>query len=228
MFLFAALQSSLAQRTDWGGPWGVGAGLGTTSYIGDLNEHNANRFIIMPQSLSFAGKGWFSKGFGPLTLIIQMDLGRLQSRDYRKDLKFRGSFYNYGAHVKVNMNKLLLGRKYRMEKWHFFLQGGVSMMRYSSYLTDIPNDTLYSEVGYAAIGKSLALVGGMGIEYKITDEVNFQILVEYNKLNMDDIDALIKGSSNDNYILMSMGVSYTFGNVYVSGGRRRSLLWGKY
>ena len=226
--MLVSVKPALAQRTDWGGPWGVGVGLGTTSYIGDLNEANDNRFLIMPQSLSFAGKGWFSKGFGPLTLIIQMDLGRLQSRDYVKNEKFRANFYNYGAHVRVNMNKLLLGKKYRMEKWHFYLSGGIGMMRYSTYLTDITNDTLYNQVGYAAIGKAMALVGGMGIEYRITDEANFLIGLEYNKLNMDDIDAKVKGSANDSYIFMNIGFSYTFGNVYVSGGRRRSLLWGKY
>ncbi len=226
--MLAVVRPVLAQRTDWGGPWGVGVGLGTTSYMGDLNEPNGNRILIMPESLGFGAKGWFSKGFGPLDLILQLDLGRLNSRDYVNDEQFRANFYTYGAHIRVNMNKLLMGNRHRVEHWYIYLQGGIGMMRYSSYLTDMPMDTLINDVGYKSIGKAMSLAGAAGIVYKMTDEANVFVSVEYNMLNQDDIDAKIKGGSNDAYIFLNIGFNYTFGNVYVSGGRRKSLLWGKY
>ena len=230
LFLVSFHQNANSQsyRTDWNGPWGVGAGFGPTSYIGDLNEHNDNRFLMIPQSLSFAGTGWFSKGFGPITLVLQMNLGRLQSRDYTKDQKFRGNFYDYGGKVRLNMNQLLLGKKYSKDRWNFYIQGGVGMMRYSSYLTDM-NDELINQVGYAAIGKAFTISGGAGIIYYMTDEANLIIGVDYSILNSDDVDAKIIGASNDHYMFMKLGFSYTLSNGYSSsGGRRRSLLWGKF
>ncbi len=227
--LFFINHKAVAQFSDMSGPWAIGVGLGPTSYIGDLNEHNDNRFLIIPQSLSFAGNGWFSKGFGPITLVLQMNLGRLESRDYIRDQKFRASFYDYGLRVRLNMNQLLMGKKYRVDKWHFYTQGGVGMMRYSSYLTDMNNDTLLSQTGYAAIGKALSYVLGVGIQYYMTDEANLHIGVDYHFLNSDDVDSKIKGSSNDNYLFLNIGFSYSFGDFSGGGGgRKRSLLWGKF
>ncbi|NOR87707.1 MAG: hypothetical protein GQ527_08875 [Bacteroidales bacterium] len=223
-------QNTYAQRsyTDWSGPWGIGVGFGPSSYIGDLNEHNDNRFLIIPQSLGFAGHGWFSKGFGPITLVLQMNLGRLQSRDYTKDQKFRNSFYDYGGRLRLNMNQLLQGRAYRQDRWNMYLEGGLGLMRYSAYLTDMSDDELLSETGYSAIGKAFSIVGVAGIKYYMTDDANLHIAVEYHVLNADDIDAKIIGTSNDAYIYMNIGFSYMFGNFSNGGGRRRSLLWGNF
>lgn len=220
--------TSYAQHTDWNGPWSVGVGIGPTAYIGDLNEHNDNRALIIPQSLSFAGHGWFSKGFGPITLVLQMNLGRLQSRDYRKDQQFRNNFYDYGGRLRLNLNQLLLGKNYRVDKWHAYVQGGIGLMRYSAYLTDISEDTLLGETGYAAIGKAFSIVGGAGIQYYMTEDANLHIGVDYHLLNSDDIDAKAKGNSNDNYIYLNLGVSFSFGTTSGRGGRRHSLLWGKF
>lgn len=221
-------ENGIAQKADWDGPWGVGVGFGPNSYIGDLNEHNANRFLIIPQSLSFAGHGWFSKGFGPISLILQMNLGRLQSRDYTKDQKFRASFYDYGGRLRLNMNQILLGKRYRRDKWNFYIQGGVGLMRFSSYLTDINNDDLINQVGYAAIGKAMSVVGGAGIKYYMTDEANFHIGVDYHVLNSDEVDAKAKGNSDDNYIYLNIGFSYEFGNIVSRSGSRKSLRWGRF
>ncbi len=227
-FLLFVNSKGYSQHMDWGGPWAVGVGLGPTAYIGDLNEHNDNRFIIIPQSLSFVGNGWFSKGFGPITLVLQMNLGRLESRDYIKDQRFRASFYDYGGRVRLNMNQLLRGKKYRVDKWHFYIQGGLGLMRYSSYLTDINNDTLLSQTGYAAIGKAMSYVLGAGIQYYMTDDASLHIGVDYHFLNSDDVDAKIIGESNDHYLFMNIGFSYAFGSFGGGGGRKHSLLWGKF
>lgn len=223
-------QASYSQRsyTDWNGPWGVGVGFGPTAYIGDLNEANDNRFLLIPQSLGFAGHGWFSKGFGPITVVLHMNLGRLQSRDYRKDQKFRNNFYDYSGRIRLNMNQLLMGRAYGRDRWNAYIEGGIGMMRYSAYLTDMNDDTLLAETGYAAIGKAFSIVGAAGIKYYMTDDANLHIGAEYHILNADDVDSKIIGTSNDSYLYMTIGFSYEFGTTSSSGGRRRSLLWGKF
>lgn len=217
-----------AQRNDWSGPFAVGVGFGTTSYIGDLNEHNDNRFLIIPQSMSFSGHGWFSKGFGPITLVLQMNLGRLQSRDYTRDQQFRNNFYEYGGLLRLNMNQLLLGRRYSPDKWHFYIQGGLGLMRFSTYLTDLSEDELIDQVGYAKIGKATSLTGGAGLQYYMTDEASLHIGVDYHYLNSDEIDAKAKGTSDDAYLYMNIGFSYAFGEVFNRTGKRRSLRWGRF
>jgi hypothetical protein len=226
-FICASVFTANAQRNDWGGPFAVGVGLGPTSYIGDLNEHNENRFLIIPQSLSFAGQGWFSKGVGPFTLVLRMNLGRLQSRDYTKNQQFRTNFYDYAGLVQINVNKILLGKRYYEDNWHFYLQGGFSMMRFSGYLTDMSETELISEVGYAAIGKATSITGGAGIKYYMTDEASLHIGVDYNMLNSDEVDAKVIGVSNDAFIMMSIGVSYEFGD-FSSRSSRRGLRWGRF
>jgi len=229
LFLVGLHQESSAQRRkDWSGPWGIGVGFGPASYIGDLNEHNDNRFLIIPQSLGFSGHGWFSKEFGPITLVLQMNLGRLQSRDYTKDQKFRNSYYEHDGLIRLNLNQLLLGKNYRRDKWNAFIQGGIGLMRYSAYLTDMNDDTLLQQTGYAAIGKATSVTGGAGIIYYMTDDANLHIGVDYHMLNADDIDAKIIGTSNDNYLYMNIGFSFHFGVSSRSAGRRHSLLWGKF
>lgn len=229
ILIIVSYNNAFAQRgNDWSGPWGIGVGLGPTAYIGDLNEHNDNRFLIIPQSLSFAGSGWFSKGFGPLTFVLQMNLGRLQSRDYTKDQQFRNNFYDYGGRLRINMNQVLQGRRYQVDKWHFYLQGGMGLMRYSAYLTDLSEDELIGETGYVAIGKATSIIGGAGLQYYMTDEASLHIGVDYHFLNMDDIDAKIIGTANDAYLYMSIGFSYAFGNAGFGGGKRRSVLWGRF
>lgn len=217
-----------AQRNDWSGPWSVGVGFGTTSYIGDLNEHNDNRFLIIPQSMSFSGHGWFSKGFGPITLVLQMNLGRLQSRDYTKDQQFRNNFYDYSGRIRLNMNQVLLGKRYSPDKWHFYIQGGLGLMRFSTYLTDIPESELINEIGYAKIGKATSMIAGAGIKYYMTDEASLHIGVDYYFLNSDEIDAKVIGTSNDAYIYMNLGFSYAFGESFHRTGRRKSLRWGRF
>ncbi len=229
-FAFGIHLNSSAQRrgTEWSGPWGIGVGLGPASYIGDLNEHNDNRFLIIPQSLGFSGSGWFSKEFGPITLILQMNLGRLQSRDYTKDQKFRNSFYENDGLIRLNLNQLLQGRAYGKDRWNAYIQGGVGLMRYSAYLTDMNDDVLLQETGYAAIGKAMSITGGAGVIFYMTDDANLHIGVDYHMLDADDVDAKVIGTSNDNYIYMSLGFSFHFGVSSHRGGRRHSLLWGKF
>ena len=229
VILLVGIQSSaLAQRRDWSGPWAIGMSFGGTSYIGDLNEPNGNRLLIVSQSLSFASAAWLSKDFGPLTLVGQMNIGRLQSRDYNKDLLMRASFYEYSGNVRVNINRIIEGRRYRLDKWHFYLVGGIGMIRYSSNMTDMPQDTLINSVGYASIGRGFSYNFGAGIQYYITEDASIHIGADYHMLNIDDIDAYIKGSDNDAYTYVSIGFSYAFGRKRVGGGRRKSLLWGKY
>lgn len=226
--VFTASKTTSAQRNDWGGPFAVGVGFGTTSYIGDFNEHNDNRFLIVPQSMSFSGHGWFSKGFGPITLVIQMNLGRLQSRDYIKDRQFRNNFYEYGGLIRLNMNQVLLGKRYRPDKWHFYIQGGLGLNRFSTYLTDLNEQELINQIGYAKIGKATSLTGGAGIQYYMTDEASFHIGVDYHVLNSDEIDAKVGGVSNDAYLYMNVGFSYAFGEIVNRSGSRRSLRWGRF
>lgn len=221
-------QDVKAQRRDWSGPWSIGIGLGPTAYAGDLNEHNDNRMLILPQSLSFAGSGYFAKGVGPLTFVLQMNIGRLQSRDYTKEQMFRNSFYDYGIRLRFNVNQILMGRRYSEENWHFYGQLGYGFMRYSSYLTDIPNDTLYSSVGYASVGKAGSFVMGAGIQYNVTNEASLHIGAEYHMLNMDDIDAHVRGVNNDSYLYISIGFSYAFSDMGAGRGRSRSLRWGQF
>lgn len=222
------IKEAKAQRMDWSGPWSMGVGLGPTSYIGDLNEHNDNRFLIIPQSLGFAGSGFFAKGIGPLTLVMQMNIGRLMSRDYTREQMFRNNFYDYGLRIRLNVNQILLGRRYQEGNWHFYGELGYGFMRYSAYLTDIPEDVLYNSVGYAAIGKASSTVMGAGIQYNITGEAHLHISAEYHFLNMDDIDAHATGSNNDAYLYMSLGFSYSFSDFGSNRGRSRSLRWGRF
>lgn len=215
-------------RRDWGGPWSIGIGLGPTTYVGDLNEHNDNRVLILPQSLGFAGSGHFSKGVGPLTFVLQMNVGRLMSRDYTKEEMFRNNFYDYGVRIRFNVNQIIGGRRYTEGNWHFYGKLGYGLMRYSTYLTDIPNDTLYNQVGYAAIGKAGSFVMGAGLQYNMTNEASLHISADYHFLSTDDIDAKVKGSNNDAYIYLSIGFSYAFTDFGSSRGRSRSLRWGRF
>jgi len=231
LFMLSIHNQSFARGrgTDWSGPWGIGVGFGPSSYIGDLNEHNDNRFIIIPQSLGFAGHGWFSKEFGPITLVLQMNLGRLQSRDYTKDQQFRNSFYEHDGLIRLNLNQLLMGRGYSKDKWNAYIQGGIGLMRYSAYLTDMSEDTLLQQTGYSAIGKATSITGGAGIIYYMTEDANLHIGVEYHMLNEDDVDAKVIGASNDHYMYLNVGFSFHIGgSAYGRGGRRHSLLWGKF
>lgn len=228
VFTLFIVKPLFSQRNDWSGPWSIGVGFGPTSYIGDLNEHNDNRFLIVPQSLSFSGHGWFAKGFGPITLVLQMNLGRLQSRDYTKNQQFRNNFYDYGGRIRINMNQVLLGKRYNPDKWHFYLQGGIGLMRFSAYLTDMTESQLIEQVGYAKIGKATSLTGGAGIQYYMTDEASLHIGVDYHFLNSDEIDAKVIGVSNDAYLYMNIGFSYAFGDLMNRTGKRRSLRWGRF
>jgi len=230
VFLGAYSTSYAQHRMDWSGPWGIGFGLGTASYVGDLNEHNDNRLLILPQSLGFAGHGYFAKGFGPITAIFQMNLGRLQSRDYTKDQRFRNSFYEYMGIARLNINQIIQGRRYRRDKWNAYLQGGFGMMRFSSYLTNM-NEDLINQHGYAAIGKASVMTAGFGIVYYITQEASFVVGADYHGFSGDGgdlIDAKEAGISDDDYVYLNLGFSFDFGGTSRRRGGRRSLLWGKF
>ena len=231
LILIGAYSSSYAQhRMDWSGPWGIGFGLGTASYVGDLNEPNGNKFLVVPQSLGFAGHGFFSKGFGPVTAMLQMNLGRLQSRDYVGDQKFKNSFYEYTGILRLNINHLIKGSLYRRDKWNVYVQGGYGMMRFSSYLTHM-DEELINDYGYSSIGKAKVMLAGAGVSYFITREASFHLGADYHLFSGDGgdlVDAKVGGSSNDHYIYMHLGLSFDFGGASRHRGGRRSLLWGKF
>ena len=221
-------QEAKAQRRDWSGPWSIGVGFGPNHYIGDFNEHNDNRVLILPQSLGFSGHGFFSKGVGPFEFVLQMNVGRLLSRDYVKDEMFRNNFYDYGMRFRLNFNHLIGGRRYIEGNWHFFGELGYGFLRYSAYRTNIPNDILYDQVGYARIAKSRSITLGTGIQYNFTNEASFIIAANYHFLNQDDIDAKVAGSNNDAYLYLSVGFKYAFSDFGVKRGRSRSLRWGRF
>lgn len=229
VFLGTYSTSSAQRRMDWSGPWGVGFGLGTASYVGDLNEPNGNNFLMLPKGLGFAGHGFFSKGFGPVTAMLQMNLGRLQSSDYVRDQKFRNSFYEYMGVVRLNANQLIQGRRYRRDKWHAFVQGGFGMMRFSSYLTHMDDELINSE-GYASIGKATVVVAGFGISYYITQEASLLLGADYHIFSGEGGDLIDAkpGGSNDHYIYINIGLSFDIGGSSRRRGGKRSLLWGKF
>ncbi|MCK5775454.1 MAG: hypothetical protein KAH25_04725, partial [Bacteroidales bacterium] len=122
-----------AQRgTDWGGPWGIGVGMGTASYIGDLGNQPKSEMLMIPKNFGFGVHGFFSKGFGPLAVVLQMNMGKLHARDYRKDQKFNNNFYEYIGMLRLDLNKIIQGRHYRRENWNGYIQAGIGMYRYSS------------------------------------------------------------------------------------------------
>ena len=156
-----------------------------------------------------------------------MNIGRLQSRDYINNEMFRNNFYEYSGKLRFNMNQILLGKRYHPDKWHFYTQAGLGMLRFSTYLTDISETTLIDNIGWAAIGKATSISMGVGIQYYMTEEASLHIGVDYHVLNSDEIDAKVTGTSNDSYIFMSLGFSYSFsGGGY--GGRRSTATWGRY
>lgn len=221
-----------AQRGyDWSGPWGVGVGIGSASYIGDLGDHPKNQILMIPQNLGVGAHGFFSKGFGPLAVILQMNMGKLQAKDYRKDHKFSNSYYEYIGMLRLDLNKLLQGKNYRRENWNAYAQAGLGMYRFHAQLTDIAETELIADYGYTELGKASSIVAGGGIIYYMTDDAHFHIGVDYHFLNGDggdSIDAKKIGSSKDHYLYMNLGFSFTFGSPSHKGGRRRSLLWGKF
>lgn len=221
-----------AQRgTDWGGPWGIGIGVGAASFIGDLGDHPKNQILMVPQNLGVGAHGFFSKGFGPLAVILQMNMGKLQAKDYRKDQKFSNSYYEYIGMLRLDLNKLFQGRHYRRENWNGYAQAGLGLYRFHAQLTNIPETELIADHGYSELGKASSMVVGGGIIYYMTNDAHFHIGVDYHFLTGDEgdsVDAKKIGSSNDHYLYMNLGFSFTFGGTSHRGGKRRSLLWGKF
>lgn len=188
----------------------VGAGLGASGYLGDMNKSN---FLKHP---GFAAGGLF-RYIIDYRWALKANLYTAglsgNSADYQdvfpggESYKFNSQIYDLGAQVEFNFFNFGIGYTYK------------NLHRLTPYLTVGIGTTLASSGGHASFAMNLPV--GVGVKYKLKERLNLGFEFTMRKVFGDKVDNFTLDDLNgirsslfkntDWYSLMMFSITYEFG-----------------
>jgi|GEM_PF-5340900 len=202
--------------------WGIGIGGGPNLFYGDLGIAK-----ILPtdyaNELNFAGTFFLQKELvqyvdlrGQLLYGTLSGVKATDKLGNSLDLRFDATVFEYNANVKINISNAIIGRVAPISLYSYV---GMGFSTFRTYSTNTVFNTVENFYGYDGTTKYKPTIEtmvpvGVGLEFKITDNLFVNTDVSMRFVNTDKLDAY-KGTTTqflqDMYSFSSIGITYTFG-----------------
>lgn len=220
--LFAALSPTFGKSNSSGDPspfapyWNIRLGGGPGIFLGDLKEKPVFPVLENDNELRFGGG--FTLEYVPFPVVgIQGQILYSQMAGTRRwrAASFESELLEFNTTVFLNLNNLFVGYK-EARRLNLHLLGGVGFVNYNTNRYALGTDFIVDQRGHghgsgiAGMTLETVLLGGIGIEYRLSDRMSFRFETAHRIMDSDQMDAQVGGFEFDIYNHTSIGISYTF------------------
>lgn len=190
------------------GPISYTAGLGISSYRGDLTQNAFDFNPALAFSVGANYKTWPRIAFGG---EINYTMLSAKDQDEARNLKFTGSITAFGAYGRFYLiDDVIRNARDRSRKPKIFkpyVSAGINYMLYRATATYAgPTTDTIGDEGIKYPRKGFAVPVGLGFQWAITHRVGFVTELQYNFTFSDYLDGVsLRGNPdmNDGYVLVN-------------------------
>ena len=203
--------------------WNISALGGATLFYGDLGIDGIFPTDIANQ-VSWAGSLALEKElFKNMDIRGQLLYGNLTgikenyATGFPANLYFDASLLEYNLNFKYNITNAILGE---VKPVSLYMYAGMGFSQFRSVRKDLITDAVLQGYGDNGVTKSAPTIEtmvplGVGLEFKLSDNLFANLDVSMNVVNTDKLDAFISPKSDeyqDMYGITSIGFTYKFGD----------------
>ncbi len=211
-------------RAEFNPYWELDFNGGMSTFFGDLKQN-----LIIPENnevneWKYGGGFMFGRQFSPVFgWRVQFLTGELLGSRRVLDRYFESNYYEANLNTTINLNNLL-GKYNPNRTLNFYLVAGVGLTNYNSILYQLSANNQLSYQGFgngSGIGGRVIegiLVGGMGVDFRLSDHISIKLETVNRGMNSDLMDIWQSGSKYDVYNYTSFGIAFKLGK-----GKKRKL-----
>jgi hypothetical protein len=195
--------------------WELNYNIGTSVFLGDIKQNQwlpANDEWRLGTGVQFGKQISYVFGIRGQLLYGQMAGKRTQWNRY-----FQSEYFETNVNATVSLNNLF-GTKRSDRLFNIYLIGGIGVTQYNTSVYELGTNKFITRVGKGGVngngtgfgGRTLEgiLTAGMGIDFRINDNIHINFESVHRGMNSDAFDAWEKGFPYDIYNYTSIGVSW--------------------
>ncbi len=216
LFLPLSRQTVNAQ----GGPtpnWQININGGTSIFFGDVKQYRIWPVSNYENEWRLGAGITFSRQFSPVFGVRGQGLfGQLSGTRRSWNRYFENDYIETNINTTVNLSNLF-GTKRDDRFMNFYLTAGIGLLNYNTTLYTLDTKKKVASVGNGS-GKGIGgrtlegiLMGGIGIDFRLSDNWSLNLETANRIMNSDMQDAWVSGFPYDVYNYTSLGISYRFG-----------------
>lgn len=196
--------------------WYINVNGGITQLHGDIQEDD-NPLNKLAHESSAGGGIKFGKYINPLfTVNLHLHGSQLIGQNETRDLQFLSDMVQFQLGLTLNATNLVFGKKER--RVNLYGTAGAGVVFYRSVAYQLSTNVPVTDFGYLGSGNRLEFPNyntyyfplGAGLDFKLSKRWYLNLETTAGIFLNDQLDATVKGQSNDACHYTSLGLTYYF------------------
>jgi len=198
--------------------WQLSLNGGTSLFFGDIKQYQFAPVSNYESEWRFAGGAMLNKQISPIFGIRgQFLYGKLAGTRRPSNLYFEADYIEFNLNTTIGLRNIF--QKYKPTQfWNAYLLFGIGLTNHNTELMELNTKKVIKRVGHGS-GKSFGgrtlegmLLGGIGLDLRVSNRVNINLETANRILNSDDLDGRVSGFKYDVYNYTSLGIAFKFGS----------------
>ena len=218
VFLSAQLFSQSYNKTsNFRSYWQINANGGSSIFFGDIKQYKVAPVSNYENEWRFGGGLMLVKQISPVFGVRgQFLIANLAGTRRSSNLYFESNYIEFNLNTSISVRNII--KKYKANQfWDAYVIFGVGLTNFNTELKNLSTKEVVKRVGHGS-GKSFGgrtlqgmILGGLGLDFRISSRVNLNLETANRMLNTDELDGRTSGFKYDIYNYTSLGISYKFG-----------------
>ena len=218
VFLSAQLFSQSYNKTsNFRSYWQINANGGSSIFFGDIKQYRVAPVSNYENEWRFGGGLMLVKQISPVFGVRgQFVIANLAGTRRSSNLYFESNYIEFNLNTSISVRNIV--KKYKANQfWDAYVIFGVGLTNFNTELKNLSTKKVVKRVGHGS-GKSFGgrtlqgmVLGGLGLDFRISNRVNLNLETANRMLNTDELDGRTSGFKYDIYNYTSLGISYKFG-----------------
>lgn len=197
--------------------WHLNFNGGTSLFFGDIKQYQFAPVSNYENEWRFGGGVMLGKQISPVFGVRgQFLYGKLAGTRRPSNLYFEADYLEFNLNSTIGLRNIF--QKYKHGQfWNAYLLLGIGLTNHNTELMELNTKKVIKRVGHGS-GKSFGgrtlegmLMGGIGLDLRLSNRININLESANRILNSDDLDGKVSGFKYDVYNYTSFGISYKFG-----------------
>ncbi len=221
------ISQSYNKVSNFNSSWQINANAGTSLFFGDIKQYQFAPVSNNENEWRFGGGLMLVKQISPIFGIRgQFLYGELAGTRREWNLFFESNYIEFNLNTSISVRNIVQKHKPK-QIWDAYVILGLGLTSFNTEVKELSTKQVVKKVGYGS-GKSFGgrtlqgmLLGGLGLDFRLSDRVNLNLETANRVLNTDELDGRTSGFKYDIYNYTSFGISYRFGGRSSSSKERK-------
>lgn len=197
--------------------WMFDINAGTSLFFGDIKQYRIAPVSNYENEWRFGGGTMLGMQISPIFGVRgQFLYGKLAGTRREWNVFFESSYLEFNLNTTIGLRNIF--KPYTDKQfWNAYVLLGVGLTNYNTEVKDLQTKQVIKSVGNGngsgIAGRTLEglLMGGLGIDLRLSNRVHINLESANRILNSDMLDGRVSGFKYDVYNYTSVGFSYKFG-----------------